>query len=90
MAIRGASDYGSWGFKRPMSKIAIGYRVMRRSKTPAVELIEVRDEFGMAERFQRALRRALTTPPRHRTAPAPKTKERPASKGRVHKGKTRS
>ena len=90
MAIRGASDNGSWGFKRPTSKIAIGYRVMRRSKTPAVELIEVRDEFGMAERFQRALRRALTTPPRHWTAPAPKAKERPASKGRVHKGKTRS
>ena len=63
---------------------------MRRSKTPAVQLIEVRDEFGMAERFQRALRRALTTPPRHRTAPAPKAKERPASMGRVHKGKTRS
>jgi hypothetical protein len=25
-----------------------------------------------------------------KNAPAPKTKERPASKGRVHKGKTRS
>jgi hypothetical protein len=63
---------------------------MRRSKTPAVGPIEVRDEPGMAERFQRGLRRALSTPPRHRTAPAPKAKERAASKGRVHKGKTRS
>jgi hypothetical protein len=46
------------------------------------------DEPGMEERFQRALRKALNTPPKHRTAPKPK--ERPASKGRVHKGKTRS
>jgi hypothetical protein len=44
----------------------------------------------MAERFQRALRKALNTPPKHRTALTPKAKERPASKGRVHKGKTRS
>jgi len=57
---------------------------MKRSKTPAVEPIEVREEPGMAERFQRGLRRALSTPPQHRIAPAPKAKERPASKGRVH------
>jgi hypothetical protein len=44
----------------------------------------------MAERFQRALRKALNTPPKHRTAPTPKTKERPVSKRRVHKGKTRT
>jgi hypothetical protein len=49
----------------------------------------IEDEPGMAERFQSALRKALNTPPKHRTAPMPKTKERPASKGRVHKGKTR-
>jgi hypothetical protein len=43
----------------------------------------------MAGRFQRALRKALNTPPKHRTA-MPKVKERPASKGRVHKGKVRN
>ncbi|MGA8594901.1 MAG: hypothetical protein WB676_09175 [Bryobacteraceae bacterium] len=53
-------------------------------------LDKITDEPGMEERFQRALRNALNTPPKHRTAPAPKAKERPASKGRVHKGKTRS
>jgi hypothetical protein len=37
---------------------------------------------------QQNRQRALNTPPQHR--PAPKRKERPASKGRVHKGKTRS
>jgi hypothetical protein len=50
----------------------------------------IEDEPGMAERFQRALRKALNTPPKHRSAPTTKAKERPASKGRVHKGKTRS
>jgi hypothetical protein len=63
---------------------------MKRSKTPAVEPIELPAEPGMRERFQRELRRALTPQPRHRIAPTPKAKERPASKGRVHKGKTRS
>jgi hypothetical protein len=51
---------------------------------------QIIDEPGMAERFQRALRKALNTPPKHRSAPPPKTKERAASKGRVHKGKTRN
>jgi hypothetical protein len=51
---------------------------------------EIVDEPGMAERFQRALRKALNTPPKHRTSPIPKPKERPASKGRVHKGRTRT
>ena len=51
---------------------------------------EVQDEPGMAERFQRGIQRALNTPPQHRTKPTLKPKERPASKGRVHKGKTRS
>jgi hypothetical protein len=50
---------------------------------------QIIDEPGMEERFQRALRKALNTPPKHRTSPTPKIKERPASKGRVHKGKTR-
>jgi hypothetical protein len=64
-------------------------------KTPGKISVEdtqrqLNDEPGMAERFQRALRKALNTPPKHRSAPTPKTKERPASKGRVHKGKTKT
>jgi hypothetical protein len=60
---------------------------MRTKKTPRPEII---DGLGMAERFQHALRKALNTQPKHRISPTPKTKERPASKGRVHKGKTHS
>jgi hypothetical protein len=48
-------------------------------------LPEVADEPGWQERFQRGLQRALNTPPAPRV---PKAKERPASKGSVHKGKT--
>ena len=63
---------------------------MKRSGAPPkpTEPAEIQDEPGMEERFQRALRKALSTPPKHRAAPPPKAKERPASKGRVHKGKT--
>jgi hypothetical protein len=35
LKIRGASGYSSWGFRRT-SKVAIGYRVMKRSETTAV------------------------------------------------------
>jgi hypothetical protein len=63
---------------------------MKRASKPPAEPIDVQDEPGMAERFQRALRKALNTPPKHRTSPTPKTKERPASKGGVHKGKHRT
>jgi hypothetical protein len=49
---------------------------------------EVLDEPGWQERFQRGLQRALNTPAQPHTKPTPKVKERPASKGRVHKGKT--
>lgn len=45
----------------------------------------ITDEPGMAERFQRGLQRAFQTPHKPIT---PKPKERPASKGRAHKGKT--
>ena len=66
---------------------------MRKSKPsprlPSLDVADIRDEPGMEERFQRALRKALNTPPKHRSAPTQKTKERPASKGRVHKGKVR-
>jgi hypothetical protein len=47
-----------------------------------------------AEQMERGLRRLLHTPPKphgkNPTAPPPKRKERPASKGRAHKGKSRS
>jgi hypothetical protein len=48
-----------------------------------------------AHRMERALRRALNMPPQPhgpnpKTPPTLKPKERPASKGRVHKGKSRS
>jgi len=56
---------------------------MKRPSKPPPTIV---DEPGMAERFQRALRKALNTPPKHRPAATPKAKERPASKGRVHKG----
>ena len=64
--------------------------MMMRSQKPRLEPVEIKDEPGMEERFQRTLRKGLNTPPKHRTAPIPKAKERPASKGRVHKGKTRN
>jgi hypothetical protein len=60
------------------------------AKKSESELPQIADEPGWQDRFQRGLQRALNTPPQHRTKAAPKTKERPASKGRVHKGKTRS
>jgi hypothetical protein len=41
---------------------------------------------AVAERFQRGLQRAFTMHPK----PSRKPKERPASKGRVYKGKTRT
>lgn len=42
-------------------------------------------------RFERAVDAAVKGGPRHKAAPmAVSKKERPASKGRVHKGKTRS
>ena len=49
----------------------------------------------IAERMERGIRRFLNTPPQPRgknpkSTPPPKPKERPASKGRVHKGKTMS
>jgi hypothetical protein len=54
-----------------------------RPKLPAIE-----DEPGMEKQFRRSLLRARNTIPQHRTAPLPKPKTRPASKGRVHKGKS--
>ena len=56
---------------------------MKHAKPPPE--LTVTDEPGMAERFHRGLQRAFTMKPTH---PTPKAKTRPASKGRVHKGKT--
>jgi hypothetical protein len=47
----------------------------------------------IARRMERALRRAFSMPPQPhgknpKSPPVPKPKERPASKGHVHKGKT--
>jgi hypothetical protein len=46
--------------------------------------LQVEDEPGMAERFQRGLQRAFQTPHKPIT---PKSKTRPVSKGRIHMGK---
>jgi hypothetical protein len=47
----------------------------------------------IARRMEGSIRRFLKTPPqphgKNPTAPPPKRKERPVSKGRVHKGRTR-
>jgi hypothetical protein len=44
---------------------------MPRNKEPDARKTEdqITDEPGMPERFQRALRNALNTPPKHRVAP---------------------
>lgn len=55
--------------------------------TKAADQKPIIDEPGMAERFQRGLQRALRTPAKPHK-PIAKPKERPASKGRAHKGRT--
>src|SRR5262245_40619860 len=60
---------------------------MRRKEASPPDFV---DEPGVAERFKRALRKALDTPSKHRTARTPRAKEQPASNGRVHKGKARN
>jgi hypothetical protein len=42
------------------------------------------------ERFERAVDTVIKSKPMHRQRPTVDRKERPASKGRVHKGKSRS
>jgi len=63
---------------------------MKRALKPPMEPVEIQDEPGMAERFQRGLRNLINTPPTPRKPATPKAKERPASKGRVRKGKSRT
>jgi hypothetical protein len=50
------------------------------------------DRYGSEEaaRRRREVRRDINMPPQPRSSAVPKPKERPASKGRVHKGKMRN
>jgi hypothetical protein len=53
-----------------------------------------RSEDEIAQRMERGIQRFFSTPPKphgkNPTAPPPKRKANPASKGRVHKAKSRS
>jgi hypothetical protein len=42
------------------------------------------------QRFEHAVDVVIKSGPKHRQAPPAKPKERPTSKGRVHKGRTRA
>jgi len=57
-------------------------------KNPLKEGAEIELRPDGWERFVRAVHAAAKSGPKHK--PAPKPKERPASKGRVHKGKTKA
>jgi hypothetical protein len=52
---------------------------------PKLEKVKLAEDAG--PRFERFITKVAKAGPQHRV---PKPKERPASKGRVHKGKTRS
>lgn len=60
----------------------------KREKMIRAENIELRPD-GWA-RVERAVDAAVKSGPKHRQAPPAKPKERPTSKGRVHKGRTRA
>ncbi len=50
-----------------------------------------KEETDSWQRFERAVDAAVKSGPKHKTAPqSVNKKERPASKGRIHNGKTRS
>jgi hypothetical protein len=63
-----------------------------------IVMVDKKEEISddeIARRMERGIRRFLNTPPQPhgknpKTPPTPKPEERPASKGRVHKGKTRN
>ena len=59
---------------------------MKRPTKLSTEPPGIVDEPGMEERFQRALRKALNTPPKHRSAPTPKSKEQTGVKGARSQG----
>jgi hypothetical protein len=44
----------------------------------------------LGERFEHGVDVVIKSGPKHRQAPPAKPKERPTSKGRVHKGRTRA
>ena len=71
---RGASGYSSWGFGRT-SKAAIGYRVVKRSETTAVERLEVAASPSWQSASSVGHGERLGTPPQHRTMPASEAKE---------------
>jgi hypothetical protein len=54
----------------------------------AADEIELRPDGW--DRFEKAVDAAVRVPAQHRGAPVSKAKQRPASKGRVHKGKSRA
>jgi hypothetical protein len=66
----------------------------KRKTDPAPKPIEEIDpdraltDEEISRRMERGIRRFLATPPQPRHPPIRKSKEHPASKGRVHKGKT--
>jgi hypothetical protein len=61
------------------------HRLMKRDKTPSdAAAAELRPDGW--DRFVRAVHAAAESGPKHKITP--QAKERPASKGRVHKGKT--
>ncbi len=55
---------------------------------PKDEMAAVELEPDAWERFERFIKKVAQVGPKHR--PTPKAKERPASKGRIHKGKSRA
>jgi hypothetical protein len=75
-------------FALSISRNARIFDPMSKTKEPAATP-QVTDEPGMAERFQRGLQRAFQMPHKPHQPITPKTKTRPVSKGRVHKGKTK-
>jgi hypothetical protein len=71
--------------RRPLGGVAIsGESVLAKSIAD-----EAYSEEETAQRRDEVTRRMINMPPRPRSTPTQKTNERPASKGRVHKGKTR-
>ena len=65
----------------------MGDRKLKGKAAPERE-IELRPDGW--ERFEKAVDAAVRTPAQQRAAPTPKAKQRPATKGRVHKGRTQS
>jgi hypothetical protein len=83
--INSSSPYA--GIKRPMMAASSGKRRNAGMSGKANAPDEARENDSDAwARFERAVDAAVKSGPRHKITP--KAKERPASKGRVHKGKS--